>query len=419
MRAAHAGKVILLARKLALNRFNTATAQYAGIQSTYWMAACAISGFITVFLLEYGVSISQVGFVIAAINTLSIVVQMGVASVVSRRGKLTLKLAVLIMSAAASAASFALLFCLGRGTPVLLALLMPACIITTAMQPLITSIAMEFVNRGYFLDFSAARGVGSLAYAGASYVLGVLIAKHGSGFLPAVHIGFAAIMVIIVVMLKVPSAPAPGAVHVEELPEQSGGVGLATFIKKHGQFLVMLLGVASVSLCTRMVSTYLIKIIESIGGNSSHMGTAVAFSAISEFPIMLNFSKLNAKFGCGKLMKVGAVFYTIRSAAIIFSSQIWMLYGAHFLQMFAFALMLPALTYYINDIMDDRDRIKGQSMGVAAMAIGDVLGALLCGVLPTSLGVRGVLLIGLVISAVGSVTVLLSARSAAKPAGQS
>lgn len=47
------------------------------------------------------------------------------------------------------------------------------------IQPLINSVSVYYVNKGINVDFGAARGVGSLSYAAASYLLGGLVERYG------------------------------------------------------------------------------------------------------------------------------------------------------------------------------------------------------------------------------------------------
>lgn len=393
------------------------TARYSGIQSAYCVLICAATGFVTVFLLENGVTINQVGFVLATINGLSVLTQVILGNLVGGGKRISLRAAVAFMCGIAAVSSLALLLILGRSQAMLLVTFVASAVLTSAMQPLITSIAMEYVNGGYALDFGFARGLGSVAYAVAAFFLGKIVARNGAGFMPGVHAGVAAITMALVLLFPSPTrrahiAPAIEEATPEEAPQPEDDAGETPhFYRRHARFFAMLGGVACITLCARVVSTYLIKIIEGIGGDSASLGLAVALAALVEFPMMAGYGRLRRRLGNSLLLRVSAVFYTVKAAAIIFAGSIPMLYAAHLVQFFGYAMFLPAFTFYINQIMGEKDKVRGQTLGVAAMTTGDVLGALMCGVIPATVPMKTVLLIGAVISAAGSILVVLLTKT--------
>lgn len=390
----------------------TPTARYSGIQASYCTLMCCATGFATVFLLEYGVSIQQIGFVMALLNILTVLVQIVVGNLVSRPGGPSLRAAIGVMAAAAGAASLGLLLILGRSQALTVTLFIASGLLTLSMQPLITSVAMEHVNRGSTLDFGTARGLGSVAYAIMALILGRLTAQFGSGFLPAVHIGFALCTLVLVLRFKPPQHSDPDAPQPESAPRSQDSLG--QFVGRYRRFFALLAGVICLTLCARVVSTYLIKIIQSLGGGSTQLGVVAAIGALVEFPIMAGFTRLRLRFKCTPLLRLSGVFYTLKAVGLTFAPSIPLLYLANCMQMLGYAIFVPAFTYYINQLMADEDRVRGQSFGVSAMTLGDVLGALLCGLLPASIPMRTVLLIGLCVSVVGSVMVATIPRALAE-----
>ena len=72
------------------------------------------------------------------------------------------------------------------------------------IQPLINSVSVYYVNQGVNVDFGAARGIGSLSYALASYLLGGLVENYGCSM-----ILFAGILMVLVICITVFSMPMP------------------------------------------------------------------------------------------------------------------------------------------------------------------------------------------------------------------
>ena len=90
-------------------------------------------------------------------------------------------------------------------------------------------------------------------------------------------------------------------------------------------------------------------------------------------------------------------------------------YFAMSLQLFAFALYTPASVYYVNSIIDDKDRVKGQAMlGVAGTGVAGTLSSITSGKILDSYGVSRMLLIGTIITAVGMIVVLLTTEDTGK-----
>jgi len=380
------------------------TAHYGGIQGAYCALICAVTGFYSVFLLEYGVTISQIGFVMALLNSLSVLIQIVAGSFVGKENGPSLRAAVAVMTGAAGVMSVGLFLILGRSTALLVGLFVASGVLTMSMQPLITSLAMEHINRGSNLSFGMARGLGSVAYAVASLILGRVTASFGTGVLPLVHVGMALVTIALVWSFKPPER----AVHVRMQSGQvsltaEGKDSLGAFIKRYKRFFLFLIGVMCLTLCARVVGINLFKIVQGLGGTSSELGVLAAIAALVEFPVMAGFTRLSRRFGCTPLMRLGGVFYSVKAACLIFAPSIPLLYLANSLQVFAYAVFLPAFTYYINALMEDRDRVRGQSFGMAAMTVGDVLGALLCGMLPADIPMRTMLVVGLSVSVIGSV----------------
>ena len=110
---------------------------------------------------------------------------------------------------------------------------------------------------------------------------------------------------------------------------------------------------------------------------------------------------------CSTLLKLSSVFFTVKTLGVLLSGNIYHVYAAHITQLLSFAIFVPASVYYINNLMPDNDKIKGQAYMTTTITLGGVLGSLLGGTLIDALSVPSMLLIATVISALGTLLMIL------------
>lgn len=75
------------------------------------------------------------------------------------------------------------------------------------------------------------------------------------------------------------------------------------------------------------------------------------------------------------------------------------------LQMVGFAMHTMASVYYTNQIIPQKDLVKGQTLMAMANTVGGIIGSLVGGQMLNFLSVQAMLLIGTVISIIGTVIV--------------
>ena len=87
-----------------------------------------------------------------------------------------------------------------------------------------------------------------------------------------------------------------------------------------------------------------------------------------------------------------------------------MIYVAQFMQIGAYAILIPASVYYVNDKIAASDANMGQSMVTTAIAASGILANLVGGILLDALGVHQVLLIGAIVSFIGAAIVIVAMK---------
>lgn len=389
------------------------TLKYAFLQSAYWITECAIYSFAAVFLHYKNFDNTELGIVLSLSSIFSILLQPPIAAYADKSKKISLRSIVLLLMIIVLASSLILLaakdsFFIIAGVFVLINT------IQFTLNPLLNSLAMEFMNKGVPINYGLARGTGSMAFAIASYFVGISVDQHGAGILVTVFIiGYCFLIAAAFLFRIKPSSVQALSDHSKpidskrnktgtkegEIPAPSGILG---FFLKYKRFTLLLLGVAMIYYSHSLLNTYLISIIEHVGGNSADMGLGLTISAALELPTMAAFIYIIKKVECNNLIKISAFFFFIKALIAWLAPSVTILYVSQACQMLAFALFTPASVYYVNSIIDDRDKVKGQSMlGVASWGIAGTVANLTGGKILDTIGVTYLLLLGTIVSAIG------------------
>lgn len=382
--------------------------KFGFIQTFYQMALCSLSGFASVFLLSKEFNNSEIGVVLAMANIFAVILQPVAASFVDSSKRVTLKQMVCILLFAALCFAVVFLF-LPDVLVVIAGMFVLLLTMVLIVVPLMNGLVFEFINNGLFINFGVTRGMGSIGYAALSYILGVLIARFGPAVLPYITLTFLLLLFICIISLQEPKlfsekeSPSLGQ-EIEKQREGSGGI--FEFFRHYHKFAGYLLGIILIFTCQNMFSNYLIHVVTRIGGNSQSMGTAIFIAASLELPVMAIFSIVVKKVGVRRMIILSAAFFMIKAIGVLFAYNIPLLYMNQILQIFTFAIIIPASVYYINDLMEEKDRIKGQAYTTSAITAGAVIGNLAGGALIDLYGTMA-MLIGCAVAAAGGFICIL------------
>ena len=161
------------------------TGAYSVIQGFFWMSFAAVMGFSSVYLLGCGLTSSQVGLVLAVSGIGACIIQPVLAGYADQPRALSLKWIVLILCGLAFLMSV-LLFAVYQKSALLTGVFYGCCaVFLQLLMPFINSLGTEVISQGIRLNWGLARGIGSVAYAMLSYVMGILTARAGIIAVPA------------------------------------------------------------------------------------------------------------------------------------------------------------------------------------------------------------------------------------------
>jgi len=159
-----------------------------------------------------------------------------------------------------------------------------------------------------------------------------------------------------------------------------------------------------------ILNTYLLQIIQSVGGNSSQLGIALAIQAVVEVPVLFGFSRLLKHFRPKTLMLIAAFGFALKALMYALSGSVSMIYVIQFAQMLSFAIFASASVYYTSEIIAKEDQASGQAYMTSMITVGTVLGSLSGGWMLELNGMNTMLAVNVVIALVGVGFALISIK---------
>lgn len=353
--------------------------QYSVVQALYWMTSCALAGYAAVYLQDRGLSNTLIGVTVGGAACLSMVIQPLAAQIVESISGLTVKKviqALIVMMAV----MFGVLTVFPVPVAGVVILYMGMNTLNYCMPPMLSAMGMEFINRGYYLNFGASRGLGSISYAVCAAVLGIVIDRFFPGVLGYIYVVLAVLLLLAVSAMK-DLEEEPDSLQGQELmkqerkPEES----IWKTVCKNKTFLCLMIGFCLANMNNAAIATYTVNIIKNLGGSDTILGFANFVSAASEMPVMLLFGYFMKKGNCIRLLKISAVFFLIKPLVLVSANALPLVILGLGLQGLSFGLFTPAAVYYVNSTLIPEQRVKGQAIfstitAGAATCGGNVLG---------------------------------------------
>ena len=295
--------------------------RYGALQFFYYIATCAACAFVTVVLQYRGLDNTQVGIVTASACVLSVLAG-PVLSRVAARFSLAQVARLFDVEFIALEVLFAAIIVVPLPIPAVMVtyiLLYGAIMISS---PLTSQIAIDYLRAGKPINFGLARGMGSVSYAICAALAGQGVNVLGPAVLLPVFVISAAAFLISMHALP-PIAPREAEGTPPTAPSAPArGRGVAAFVARYRLLMLILVGFGFAYSASSCLSTYLINIVTSLGGDVSLYGIGIFLNAMSELPFMALVPRLRRRFGTGALLMVAAVAYLARNLLISFAPSL-------------------------------------------------------------------------------------------------
>lgn len=371
-------------------------ARYNFLHLFYWFTVCCINGFIAVFLQYKGLSNTEIGIVSGGSCVATIFLSPFMSSLISKiKGMTIKKLMTYIL-----VATF-IMYLIMAYLPIPVVLLMVIYIVMYALNlstvPMLTMIAMNYINEGTYINFGLARGLGSASWATSALIFGQVISFLDTGILSIAYAVFSCLTLAILYTL-------PESQIANSNQKKEGSV--FTVIKKYKIFFFLLLGFCFMFAGATSLGTYLINIVKNLGGNTALYGVCMFAMAFSELPIMMMVPRLMKKFDSVTLILVASVFYVFRNYTIGLAPNLLILIIGMMFQGLSYGLFTGVITYYVTYKLETQDQMSGQTMiGIMTSGIGSTLGNVLGGILQDTLGLNSLFLFVYFMTAIGAIII--------------
>lgn len=391
------------------------TCHYSVIQFFFWFAFGNILNFASVYLLDAGMTNTQVGVFSAAACALTVLIQPFLAAYADRPDSVSLKTIISAFVGGEVLLGFLLLLGNQENVMVTGVLYAGAILITQILTPFINALGTESARQGGKVDFSVARGIGSVGYAVMAYSMGRLLDHMGSSVHPIsmMLVSTALLISVITYPFQQEKFEKKEIGKKETRKNETGkNIGSATaFWKKYPSFGWILAGCVLIYVSHIFLNTFTYQITVDKGGGSAEMGTAMAIAAAAEIITMMLFGVLLKKKGVQFWFRLSGIFFTLKTLGTLLAPNIPTFYGVQIFQILGWGLMAVASVYYVDSIMETEDKVKGQTYMTMTYTIASILGSLFGGRLLDWSGVQGMLIVGTAAGAIGTVMVICTRDS--------
>ncbi len=386
--------------------------EYACIQGTYWMLYGIFSSFASVFLLARGYSNAEIGVILAAANVAAVVLQPLAADLADRSAKvsligLTQGMTVMMMVMTIG------LFAFQKKSLALAVIFVLLVAWHTILQPLINSLNFRLQECGVHINFGMARSLGSLTYSILMAILGTVVENHGTQVLPLTG---EVIMVMLLLSLFLTRRQYKKARRLnlekgtvrEKTEAEEEAIDLAGFVRRNRVFFIVNIGVIGLYFSNSILNNYMMQIVSGVGGDSGDMGRILSLMAFLEIPTMFCFDALRKRFSCQLMLKAAAVGFTVKIALCWLAESVAMIFAAQIFQLVSFALFLPAMVHFIDEIMSRGEAVKGQALFTMMTTVTTVFSSLAGGLLLDISGAKMLTLVSTLVTAAGAAVIILS-----------
>lgn len=388
-------------------------AEYGGIHATYWMAYAVISSFASAYLLDRGYTNSEIGLILAVGSIVAVFLQPFMADFADRAKKISL-IGITQVATIFIMGMMLICFVMDKASIALSVIFVMMIAWHTALQPLFNSLTFKLEESGHKINFGVCRAMGSLGYSLLCAVLGTLAETFGTQILPLT--GEVTLLMLLITLCLTKShfkkackmrgeldSEQDKVEVVSETLEEQEEINLIQFIKRNKLFLLVNIGVAGIFFSNSIFNSFMLQIVENIGGNSEDMGRILAVMAFLEIPPMFLFERVHRKVSCKRLLQLGAICFTLKILCATIADSMFMVYVAQLFQLTSFGIFLPAMVSFIDEIMEKGEAVKGQALYTIVTTVAAIFASLVGGVILDVSGASSLLWISTIITGAGAI----------------
>ena len=372
-----------------------------------------ISSFCSAYLLDMGYDNAEIGIILAVASVVSVFLQPVLANLSDMSKRLDAISVAGISTVIMMVMQVGLFIIKGKSIAlwVIYVLLMAW---ELALQPLFNSLARRLSESGFKINFGICRAGGSLAYAIFTSIIGTLVEKYGTVILPRTGLAILALLLGMILlcsrslkkaMEQKADAVAASGETVE--PEKYEEISMSMFVKRNKLFIVLNVFIMILFFQNTITNNFMYQIVTGVGGTSEDMGRIFGVMAALEIPGLFFFNNIHKKFSCSTLLKFAAAAFVGKVLTLYLANSVFMVYAAHFFQLFSFSIFLAGIVQFINEIMERGEAVRGQAVYTTAITIGGVFANIAGGIILDVSGPKVMLLVSTILTVIGAAGVFL------------
>ena len=373
---------------------------FALVQAIYWMLYTVAGSFVSVLLLEKDYTNASIGTIIAVGSVLAILLQTVITHVTDRSSRLDSIGMIKILTLLLAAGVFAVLL-IGEKSVALTIAYVGVIILHTAMHPFVNALSFKLEETGLQVNYGVGRSMGSLAAGGISFVLGYLVVW----FQPEIVLYLALVNLALLTLVifatghhykKTMSShkDIPKNFDPAKNPARQS-IGLLEFMRRNRLFAFMSLGI---------IALFFGNVIQE---NFTLQSVVILLLCVCVRPAMIAFHKLKMRFSYVFLLRLSAVFFTIKIFVMYLADSMVVFYLAQLCQIIGYGLLFPAMVSFIDVIMDKGEALRGQAMFTVAITLGNIIGSVAGGMILDLCSSKMLLLTGTLVSTAGTLFIVL------------
>ena len=366
-----------------------------------------ISSFCSAYLLDMGYDNAEIGIILAVASVVSVFLQPVLANLSDMSKRLDAISVAGISTVIMMVMQVGLFIIKGKSIAlwVIYVLLMAWAL---ALQPLFNSLARRLSESGFKINFGICRAGGSLAYAILTSIIGTFVEKYGTGFaILALLLGMILLCSRTLKRAMEQKADAVAASGETVEPEKYEEISMSMFVKRNKLFIVLNVFIMILFFQNTITNNFMYQIVTGVGGTSEDMGRIFGVMAALEIPGLFFFNNIHKKFSCSTLLKFAAAAFVGKVLTLYLANSVFMVYAAHFFQLFSFSIFLAGIVQFINEIMERGEAVRGQAVYTTAITIGAVFANIVGGIILDVSGPKTMLLVSTILTIIGAAGVFL------------
>ena len=383
------------------------TLQCILVQCLFWGLSGAVVSFARIYLQKNMFDVALVGTALAAVKVASALIQPLLADLVDRSKKLTVAdyCRILVGVALVLLAGNLLL---GLGGYVLLAVFLATVLMVHLLEPISMSVSSYYLYAGEKLNYGLVRASGAACFGILSVVMGSLVETWGETVIIWAAIIFCVLYVVNLQFL--PQMKPFG----KDLKEKQKSLGLLAFAGKYRRFMLAMLGVFFLGAFHITTETYMIDMVQRLGGSESDVGVILFCSCAGEVTVMLLFERIRHRMTPMGWMCLSGLGYLLKGVLFLIAWAPWVLYAAGFLHIISHGIFAPAVIFFAKEEVAQQDMVKGQALIVSLTTLGGSIGIFVGGWLISGWGVQTMLYLAMGFAVVCQLVFLAVLRGSGK-----